>query len=123
MFESSLASLYRSLNETKEKLSRLKEIEPNMENLYQEFILNYPKCMEPGLSSDTWKGKVAASFDENRELEIKEQYGDILSEQFPVIFLMLENKTKELIEEMDNLYRAIADIQAEEEAEQTAKKL
>ncbi|WP_370873537.1 YwqH-like family protein [Peribacillus cavernae] len=115
MFESSLASLNRSLYEMQEELRRLLEIKPGVEKIYQEFIMNYPYCMEPSLSSNTWNGKVASIFNEFRESEMKDNYNNILNEQFPMILFMLQNKIKELSVDIENLYSSIAVTQMKEQ--------
>lgn len=119
MFTSSLSTLYSNLYKKQEQLQRLNMISLKLEHSYNEFASYLNSCMEPALSSDTWHGKIARSFDDFREVEIQDSYRTILTAQFPLQFAVLENKIQDLQNDIDDLYKAIA--RAEEAARERAK--
>lgn len=113
MFSSSLSTLYSHLYKKQEQLQRLNTILPKFEQSFSEFASNMTSCMEPALSTDTWHGKIATSFDDIREMEIQGNYQKILTEQSPLLFAILENKIQELQNEIEDIYNAIARAEAE----------
>ena len=93
---------------------------PELEQLYNEFAINAAACLEPSLAADAWKGNIASDFDEFRNREVYDSYKQILDEQFPQLFLMIQTKIESLLEEIHDLRSAIA---AAEAAAREEKKL
>ncbi|MGG3805949.1 YwqH-like family protein [Metabacillus fastidiosus] len=121
MFTSSLSTLHSKLQKKQEELRRLNEIKPQLVGLNLEFISNLSNCMEPGLSSDTWAGKMAGNFNDTRELQVQGNYTKILSEQFPLLLAVLETKIKDIMNDIDDLYKAIAEAEEKEKQQKEAK--
>lgn len=112
MFDSSLSSLYSKLAKKQEELRRLQEISPELEQLYSDFAINALACLEPSLAADAWKGDIASGFDEFRNTEVYDSYKQILDEQFPQLFLIIQSKIESLLEEIQALHKAIAAAEA-----------
>ncbi len=123
MFDSSLSSLYSKLAKKQEELRRLQEMIPELEQLYNEFAINAAACLEPSLAADAWNGDIASDFDEFRNKEVYDSYKQILDEQFPQVFLMIQTKIESLLEEISDLHSAIAAAEAAAREEKEAKAL
>lgn len=123
VFDSSLSSLYSKLAKKQEELRRLQEIIPELEQLFSDFVLNSAVCLEPSLAADAWKGDIASDFDEFRNKEVYDSYKQILDEQFPQLFLMIQTKIESLLEKISDLHSAIAAAEAADLEEKEAKAL
>lgn len=111
----SLSTLYNRLYAKQEQLQRLIAIVPDLDLAYSDFAVNLKNSMEPALTSQTWAGKIAKSFDDAREAEIQANYQTIISQQFPLLFAVLDNKIVELQNDIDSLNDAISRAEAEAE--------
>ncbi|WP_175639439.1 DUF5082 family protein [Metabacillus schmidteae] len=111
----SLSTLYNRLYAKQEQLQRLTAIVPDLDQAYSDYAVNLKNSMEPALTSKTWAGKIAKSFDDAREAEIQTNYQTIISQQFPLLFAVLDNKIVELQNDIDSLYDAISRAEAEAE--------
>jgi len=123
VFDSSLSSLYSKLAKKQDELRRLQEIIPELEQLYNDFAINALACLEPSLVPDAWKGDIASDFDEFRNKEVYDSYKQILDEQFPQLFLIIQSKIESLLEEIQALHKAIAAAEAAAREEKEAKAL
>ncbi|MGG4267546.1 hypothetical protein [Peribacillus simplex] len=62
----SLAYYYSLLSEKQTQLQRLKTCTVQLQGKQEEFTAHRRNVTEPELSSDTWQGTLAMSFDDNR---------------------------------------------------------
>ncbi|WP_409290425.1 YwqH-like family protein [Peribacillus sp. SCS-37] len=109
----SLASLYKNLEKKQEELRRLSAAAKDMDSVYLDYEENHSLCLKPELSDQTWHGTMAEKFHTHRELNISDEYKEILIVQFPAIFSLVANKIEELKKEIEELLRVIAEAESE----------
>lgn len=70
----------------------------------------------PSLTTTTWHGNWAKTFDDIRENGILASYMEIETTQFSATFEALATKIKEIIEEIERIKQIIAQLLAEQSA-------
>ncbi|MGG3800180.1 YwqH-like family protein [Metabacillus fastidiosus] len=116
-----LASLLSQLSEKQEQLSRLKTCESELQNLQGEFRENQKLLKEPQLTSVTWAGDLADTFESIRK-EADTSYKDISDTQLNAVLKDIADKILSLIQEIQLLEIQIAAERARMESEESKGK-
>lgn len=109
-----LAYYYALLHKKQEELRRLNECQGSLSEKQAQFYQNEHKCLEPELTTTTWFGTLATSFDDIREAGIHTSYLEIAGAQFSAVFSAISNKITSLIAEIESIQHTIANLLAEE---------
>ncbi|MGG3926181.1 DUF5082 family protein [Metabacillus fastidiosus] len=113
-----LASLLSQLSEKQEQLRRLKICESELQNLQGEFRQNQKLVKEPELTSVTWAGDLATTFESIRK-EADISYKDISDTQLNAVLQHIADKILSLIQEIRLLEIQIAAERARMESEES----
>lgn len=116
-----LASLLSQLSEKQEQLSRLKICESELQNLQGEFRQNQKLVKEPQLTSATWEGNLADTFESIRK-EADTSYKGISDTQLNGVLKDIADKILSLIQEIQLLESQIAAERARMESEESKGK-
>ena len=109
-----LGYYYALLHKKQEELKRLIECQGSLSEKQAQFNENEHKCLEPELTTTTWFGTLATSFDDIREAGIHASYLEITGAQFSAVFSAISNKITSLIAEIESIKQIIANLLAEE---------
>ena len=109
-----LGYYYALLHKKQEELRRLIECQGLLTAKQGEFSENEYKCLEPELTTTTWFGTLATSFDDIRESGIHASYLEITGAQFAAVFSAISSKITSLIAEIASIQQTIANLLAEE---------
>jgi len=109
-----LGYYYALLHKKQEELKRLIECQGLLSEKQAQFNENEYKCLEPELTTTTWFGTLATSFDDIREAGIHASYLEITGAQFSAVFSAISNKITSLIAEIESIKQIIANLLAEE---------
>ncbi|PLR91995.1 DUF5082 domain-containing protein [Bacillus sp. T33-2] len=110
----SLSYLYAKLSKKQEDLRHLIRCEGELSQHQQDFVHHRHLCTAPELSSDTWEGDLARSFDMIRDEYILTEYQDITGNQFNKVFRILSNKVEDIVQDIEHIKQMIASLEAEE---------
>ncbi|MBM7703280.1 hypothetical protein [Metabacillus iocasae] len=113
MFDSSLSTLYSTLQLKQEHLSRLSKANYELEHIYDEFYMNVDYCTNPNLPPNLWNGKTAKRFDTDRDTEIRANYDQIMNVQLTATINLLKAEISSLKADIVHLHERIQ--RAEEE--------
>lgn len=109
-----LGYYYALLHKKQEELRRMIECQGKVTEKQGQFSENEHKCMEPELTTTTWHGTLATSFDDIRESGIHASYLEILGSQFSAVFSAISSKIASLMAEIESIQQTIANLLAEE---------
>ena len=109
------------LAKKQEEVRRLNVCNSSLSGKKAEFQSNQHKCLEPHLTTTTWHGTLADSFDDIREGGIEASYLEIVGSQFSAAFSAIANKIASLEAEIEQIKRIIEEIRAREAAEAAAR--
>ena len=110
----SLAYWYALLNKKQNDLNRLQTCNGQLTGKQSEFSSNQHLMTKPELTSATWKGTLAARFDDIRIDGILASYEEIQNTQFSRTFLILTDKMEQIRLEIESIRATIARLEAEE---------
>ena len=114
--EVSLAFYYALLAKKQSDLNRLETCGNKLQSKQGEFTNNQNLMTEPSLSTTTWHGNWAQTFDDIRVNGVLASYIEIETTQFSATFQALAAKIKEIKEEIERIKRIIAQLLAEQSA-------
>lgn len=109
-----LSYYYALLHKKQEELRRLIECQGSITEKQGQFSENEHKCMEPELTTTTWHGTLATSFDDIREAGIHTSFLEIVGAQFAAVFSAISSKITSLMAEIESIQQTIANLLAEE---------
>lgn len=109
-------SLYAELARLREQLRRLQECHTKLTKKQTEFFENEHLITKPDLTSTTWFGKLANTFDDIRVYGILDSFQEIESSQFGKVFTTLGEKIKEIEAAIEAVLAAIAALEAAQAA-------
>lgn len=118
-----LAFYIAQLQKKQEEVTRLTACKSTLQVKQSEFQTNEKKCLEPELSTSTWHGTLATSFQDIREAGIHTPFQEIAGVQFTNVFTAIDEKIKSLNAEIVSLQQTIASLEAEAKAEAEEAKL
>ena len=112
----SLAFYYALLAKKQSDLLRLEKCGSKLQMKQGEFTNNQSLMTEPSLTTTTWHGNWAQTFDDIRENGVLASYIEIETTQFNATFEALATKIKEIKEEIERIQQIIAQLLAEQSA-------
>lgn len=115
-----LGYYYALLHKKQEEIRRLNECQSSLSDKQAQFNENEHKCLEPELTTTTWHGTLATSFDEIREAGIHTSFLEIAGAQFAAVFSAITAKIASLQAEIASIQQIIAELLAEEAREKAS---
>ena len=117
----SLAYYYSLLRLKEEQLQRLQMCNGELKSCQQEFTHHERLVSEPELSTNTWNGTLAQTFDDRRATGMLTSYRDISTKQFNSAFTTLSDKIQQIQLEIISIKQTIAALEAAEREEKIAR--
>ena len=114
--EVSLAFYYALLAKKQSDLHRLETCGNKLQSKQGEFTNNQILMTEPSLSTTTWHGNWAQTFDDIRVNGVLTSYIEIETTQFSATFQALAAKIREIKEDIERIKQIIAQLLAEQSA-------
>ncbi|MFC7372593.1 DUF5082 family protein [Fictibacillus iocasae] len=103
-----LSYLYARLREKQEQLQRMQDCQRDLSECQQAFQQEKHLCTKPELTSVTWEGVLAKSFDNIRENGILSAYEEIEGSQFDRVFQAIASKISSLHADIQSINEAIS---------------
>lgn len=118
----SLAYYYRLLGEKQYQLQRLENCSNQLHIQQQEFIAYEKMLIQPTLTTNTWRGRLADKFDQTRNEQMLTIYQELDVQQFNAVYRVIGDKMNSLKDEISEIKQIIRTLEAEEAAKREKSK-